>query len=297
MRLCTRTFSRSLLQVYRTRMRISPSLVYSNVHILIVACALISGTWVLLGIRFSWAFLVASCTSAFLIYLVDRIWLFQDEDLINQPERVAWYERHRAVVWFATGIGCLLIGASLPALGMRTVLVGAALGLAALFYLGLESRRAKRLKANWVLKPLIIALGWVLGGVVLPVYVQQGALGLSVAGLAGYRFPLLLANVIVVDWPDRIGDAAAGIHSLSVKLDAVRISVIVVLFATLSLFICLCFGFWQSWPGIYYLECIAPILMIVIAFRLNKMTHHALVLYADLIIAWPLVTVAFIQLG
>ena len=271
-------------------MRVSASLVHSNVHILIVAGGLICGTWVLLSLPFSPAFLIASCASAFLIYQADRVWLYREEDHVNQPERIAWYRRNLPAVRIGTVGMAVLLLMNLWFVDLSTILSGLVLAVFVLFYLKYEGRQTRGLKRSWVFKPLIIATGWIFGGIILPVLAQKGALNAASLGLAGYRFPLLLANVVVADWPDRHGDAASGLQSLALKLEPKQLKYVIWMCSSLGFICCLIYGFCMHWTLLYYLELIAPLLMIWLATYLESLQPHALVLLADLIVAWPLVT-------
>jgi hypothetical protein len=114
------------------------------------------------------------------------------------------------------------LGAALPHVRPATLAVGAALGVAAGLHVADGLHVAAALpgpKAAGTLKPAVIAGVWAAAVVALPVVEAWPAVPpearaeLAAGGLAlgVYRALALWPNVVLADWADRAGDAAAGL--------------------------------------------------------------------------------------
>ena len=177
-----------------------------------IAVALLLGTYALLGIPSSASLLLAGFCGVALVYGLDRGIVSAPEDAINHPARRRWVEAHRRWLWGETAV--LLFGgaAALSYLELETVL-GAAIGAAlAGLHLLPAGRRGRWLKTIGLGKPIVVAGAWTLGATVLPVIEAGQPVTVEVAGLAGYRMCFVLPNVLLADWGDRRGDAAAGLR-------------------------------------------------------------------------------------
>lgn len=269
---------------------------YGNLQIPVVAIGLMTGSAALLGESLTWPLLAASGAGVFLIYLIDRAWLIHKEDRINQPERVIWYADHPHYAVGAFGLAGLVLGVAALNLNWFVVIAGGLLGIAGVAYLQEYGRTRGRLKGHWLCKPLSIAGAWMLGAVVLPALAFGWPFDVQLAALAVYRFTFIVPNVILADWPDRVGDAAASLNSLVVlKGDAAVRS-----WATGLASIALIMGVGQlicfSWPMPYWVDLGGPLLMIYAALRPFDGSRLFYGLVVDLIVAWPLLTAGVIIL-
>jgi 4-hydroxybenzoate polyprenyltransferase len=267
---------------------------FSNLHILLVAAGLTAGSAVLIGQPLSGSLLAASCSGAFLIYLIDRALLFRKEDSINQPDRVAWYARHPAYTSgaFLAALGVLCLAAF--DLTLPVLVWGGCMGAGGVVYLLDFGRRGSRFKGHWLIKPLAIAGAWTAGTVFFPAYGNDAWLEFDVAFMALYRFTFILPNVILADWPDRDGDAAADLKPLAV----IRGQTGVRRWATGLAFLSLLLGMSQAvvfaWPAHWWIDLGGPALMIYAAQRSFSGSHWFYGFVIDLMVAWPLVT-AFVE--
>ncbi len=189
---------------------------YSGVLAGLIAVALQSSSFVLLGIAPSVPLLVLAFCGVAGLYQVDRLGLFAPEDQINQPERMAWAQRHRRVLKGSAGVLLIVAFAMVPLLQASTVAVGLLLGIAGLAYV-LPTLWGTRLKGLGSLKPAIVAGVWTLGVVLLPALEANLPLDEAVAALGGYRLALLWAAALLADYPDREGDWQAGLITPAVR--------------------------------------------------------------------------------
>jgi hypothetical protein len=178
-----------------------------------IAVGLMLGTYWLFQLPVSVPLLVAGGCGAALVYGVDRGLLRSPEDEINHPRRRKWVRTRRG--WLmAEGILCLLVGAgALAFLRSATVLaVGGLAVLAALHLLPLE-RGDEPLPLVGMVKPVIVASAWAIGGTILPMIEARMSIGAGEGLFTGYRLLFILPNVLLADWADRRGDAAVGLQS------------------------------------------------------------------------------------
>lgn len=263
---------------------------YGNLQIPVVAIGLMTGSAALLGQSLSWPLLAASGAGAFLIYLIDRAWLVHQEDPINQPERVAWYTDHPLYAASAFGIASIVLGLAVFQLSRFVVFSGGLLGLAGIAYLKSYGNTRSRLKSHWLFKPLSIAGAWTLGAIILPAFAFGWSFDVQLLVLAIYRFTFILPNVILADWPDRVGDAAASLNSLAVIKGDVAVRRWATGLASLALTIGIGQLLYFSWPMPYWVDLGGPLLMIYAAQRSFDESHWFYGLVVDLIVAWPLIT-------
>lgn len=270
---------------------------YSNLHIVLVAAGLMAGSVVLAGLSPDPVVLVAGCCGAFLIYHLDRCWLVGAEDRKNQPARVEWIENHPRYVRLAFVVFLLLGGMAASALSLQAVGWGLVLALLGSVYLLPVLPGGMRPKSIWFIKPLCIAFAWSVGAVVFPV-VQAGFASLEITGaLLLYRFFFVVPNVLLADWQDRIGDAAAGYKSVAMMVTESRLRLMAGVCALLSLGCGLCMGASLGWPSFYYVDLVGPILMLLVCVRPMRNSYLLYGLVLDLVVAWPLVTAGFAVLS
>ncbi|MEM8485138.1 MAG: hypothetical protein AAF564_06290 [Bacteroidota bacterium] len=267
--------------------RLLAFLQYSNLHIVVVALGLLSGTSTLFGTGFSVPVVLAGCCGAFLLYQLDRGWLPGKEDGANQPERVAWIARHHMYVWSSCAFALLagLIGTAF--LSGAALLAGALLAGCGFAYV-LPLR--KRLKRIWYVKPVAIAGAWALGGVALPLVEMNFAMAPVVLIFLGYRFFFILPNVLLADWQDRLGDEQAGLHSLAMLVDERMLR----LMAAGSALVAIMLGGWcgvlLGWSALFFIDLAGPLLMLLLCLRPLHASYLVYGLLLDLLVAWPLIT-------
>lgn len=263
---------------------------YGNLQIPFVAIGLMTGSAALLGKSLTWPLLAASGAGAFLIYLIDRAWLIHKEDLINQPERVAWYTTHPLYAVGAFSVGGIVLGVSALKLSWPVVLAGGLLGCAGMAYLREYGTDRDRIKGHWLYKPLSISGAWTLGTVLLPAFAFEWDYDVQLGALIIYRFTFIAPNIILADWPDRVGDAAASLNSLAVTRGDAGVRSWATLLAFLALLIGAAQMLYFSWPVPLWIDLGGPLLMIYAAQRPFDGAYWFYGLVVDLIIAWPLVT-------
>ena len=270
-------------------------LLYSNIHIPILAASLLVSTTVILQIPRSWPLVLIASAGAFLIYQIDRIWLYSPEDAINQPDRVRWYKKNQAINRVLSAVAA---GASLIALfwiSKHTLLICLGVGLAGLVYLIPMGPTSFRIKGVWFGKPLIITLCWGFGAVILPVLDAGIPIDENVFTFFLYRILLVLSNVILADLPDREGDLASGLKTMAVLFSRKRLVKLALFFAAASASLGLMYGIILLREPILFVDLIGACLMMCVAIHAySEQTTATQFTYGyvpDLIIAWPAVTV------
>ena len=181
---------------------------YSNLHIVAVASALLLGTHALAGQKLSAWYLLLACSGVLLIYHVDRAFLRSNEDVRNAPERLQWYETHRAYLFGSSVITIVCGIVAALQLPLPILAYGAVIGALGVLYSVPQRAGGRRLKDIPLVKNLLILTCWVGGVVVIPLYgdISPKLLGL----LATYRVLYLIPNLLVADWVDAPGDVAKG---------------------------------------------------------------------------------------
>ena len=268
---------------------------YSNLHIPVIALALISSTSVVFNIEFSVALALVSCTGTFVVYQFDRVFLRSPEDGINQPERVNWYREHPIYTYVSMCLGVVIGGIATFYLSTKTVWFGASLGLFGVLYLVPYGSHQVRLKGHWLVKPLYITLCWTCGGVILPLIESGWKIDNLVWYFFLYRSLLIFANVILSDLPDQRGDRVARLNTLATLISKKNLIQLVIGLALLSLFIGIIQGIHYNWSFVLYLDLLGAAFMVGLAYvagQEDRSNSHFLFSYVnDLIIGWPLVIV------
>ncbi len=144
----------------------------------------------------------------------------------------------------------------------------------------------RRLKSAGLFKPLSVVATWALGAVVLPVVEAGAPLTLAVGGLVGYRFLLILPNVLLADWADREGDAAAGVGSWALRWSRRSVQgTSTVLLGVALMGAVLAVG-WGA-PLLLLLDAVGGVLMGAAVWLLRPEADALHLLWLDLIVAWP----------
>lgn len=262
-------------------------LVHDGMPIGSIAVGVMLGTYALLDATPSGPLLVLGFCGTALVYQLDRVLVLSPEDRYNRPERRVWGQAHRGYVGSTALLCVVAAGAMLPLVRPATVLAGAAVGaLGVLYIVPVLGRRLKSI--GWG-KPFIIAGAWAGGGVLLPVLEAGRAVTLGVVALAAYRFALVLANALLADWGDRVGDAQAGLHTVATAwtTPVVFRRVRILLGATLAGGIGVAMGYGLPLLGV---DLVGIVAMLGVIRRLEARPTPLRRFALDAVVAWPLVT-------
>jgi 4-hydroxybenzoate polyprenyltransferase len=137
-------------------------------------------------------------------------------------------------------------------------------------------------------KPLVVAGAWALGAAVLPAIEAGQSITLEIIGLAGYRLAFILPNVLLADWGDREGDAAAGLRPWTEAGTGrlLRIGVTALLLTGAGLAVGLSRGAIPAW--LLLIDGLGLVWMggAVWGLEPERPSHRWLM---DLVVAWPVV--------
>jgi 4-hydroxybenzoate polyprenyltransferase len=178
-----------------------------------IAVALMLGTTALLGLPVDGPLLGLACCGTALVYLADRALGLSPEDRVNRPGRRRWRRRFRGWIRVEAALLALAAAVLVPLLQWKTLTVAAALGGVGALHVLPVLPGGSRLKAVGFLKPYAVAGVWAVGAVLLPVVEAGRSVTAPVLWLTAYRFALILPNLLLADWADRAGDAAAGLRT------------------------------------------------------------------------------------
>jgi putative flippase GtrA len=262
--------------------------------IAVIAAAVSASAFVLSGEPPHQAAVILAAAGAFLIYLVDRAWVFSPEDVTNRPGRLQWHARHPGYRWGAAVVALGLAGAAW--LYSPTEVRWMAVGLGSVALIHVTSIGGRRGKARPVLKIAMIAMAWGLGSALLPLMTTWAHIGgelslfsrpMSLVAVAAARAMVVGANVLVSDVHDIDGDAAVGIRSTSAALgkDRARWAAVGILLAATAIA-----GSMILYTG-SYLWAIEGVGMVVFALVIHPgRAHLPSALSLDLLVGWPLIT-------
>ncbi len=287
-----------------TAHRVRDWLIFSDVHILVVAAGWMLGNSALLGYPLPPSFLALSSVGAFLVYRVDRLLVSSPEDALNVPQRAEFGIRYR---WPLLAVASLLtLLAALLAITLRVLwlelafLIGA-LGLLYPIRFLPGGRRPKDFR--WM-KTGLIATCWVGGGAVLPYLLfSEGKdntylLGLVIL-LSVYRIAYILPNLISADWLDRKGDKVANAGNL-VRTWSRRTTLAAVLGSATV-------GTLMAFMLVGFVEAVSLLVFDLVGLWVLALAssgiiggnqasgarqtaaHPAKMIYLDLLVAWPMV--------
>jgi hypothetical protein len=251
-----------------------------------VAVALMLGTYGLFGGPVDLPLLAAGFCGTALTYLVDRAWRDTPEDRVNRPGRVAWVRAHARWLAVETAVLFALGGAMVLYLDGPTLFWTGALGIIAGLHVMLRRRegRAGRIFP----KPVAIAGAWAVGGALLPLVEAGRVIDVGALLFGGYRGLFVLPNLLLADWADRTGDAAAGLAPWAAGWTARQVrwaATASLLVAALGATIWAAVG---SMPLLVGIDAIGLLLMLGIVWGLDPERPRTALL-ADLVVAWPLV--------
>ncbi|NBC18612.1 MAG: hypothetical protein GVY18_15015 [Bacteroidetes bacterium] len=270
---------------------------YSNAPVAGIAVAFMLGTYAWLGLPLDGPLLVLATCGAFLVYQADRVLHVPPEDVINQPERRAWSQRHRGATWSLTAVA--LVGAllAMPFLRGPTLLLGAGLAGLSLLYVAPLLPGQRRLKGVWFLKPLAIAAAWAVGGVVAPVLEAGKSVTLAVVTLAGARLLFVLPNALLADWPDRTGDRRAGLGTPALRFSQSTIQRLGLLSLAGSAGLLAVSGVLLRVGWLLAVDGVGLALMGWAVLRAPRASRWFYGVTLDAIVAWPGVTWGVVVLG
>lgn len=176
-----------------------------------VAVAVLLGTSALLQVPVSIPLLIAGFCGTTCVYWADRV-IFSPEDTWSHPGRQQWVRAHRP--WLLVEGAVLLVVGGLAGVHLNSgvLLVGGILAVIGGLHLVTVEEYGRLLNAMGVGKPLLVALVWAVGGSVLPVLQVGMVIGPEEIALTTYRLLFILPNLLLSDWGDRRGDAAAGLR-------------------------------------------------------------------------------------
>ena len=265
-------------------------LLYSSLPVGGIAVCFLLGTYALLELSPSIPLLVLAFCAVFLVYQVERALHPAAEDVHNHPQRLDWVARHRRYVWVSTGVAFVGALVTLPWLQLETLGLGLGLALCSALYIVPLGQRQWRLKSVWYLKPLLIAGAWAVGGVLMPVLEAGIPIESQVVALVGYRTLFVLPNAFLADWPDRVGDAKAGLHTVATRLTGrqVRWGGAIVLIGALSGGLYALIVFNATW--LLAVDLCGVLILLIVVLRPWPQTRWFFGFLLDLIIAWPGVT-------
>jgi 4-hydroxybenzoate polyprenyltransferase len=256
-----------------------------------VAAAFVAGTSVLAGVPIDGGLLALAFCGTALVYLVDRAATWSPEDAVNRPSQSRW--RTEARGWIGAEAAALVVAGTVALTAVRpaTVVAGAALGGVGVLHVAPMLPGRQRLKAWSLFKPLTIGVVWAAGGVVLPM-IEAGASAVSfdAAHLAAYRVLFVAPNVLLADWIDREGDAAAGLTTVGTTLSLRTLQVASTVALSLAVGVALWAGLGSTGPWFWIVDAIGPALLLGAAWRLRADAPPSRTLLLDLIVAWPGVT-------
>jgi 4-hydroxybenzoate polyprenyltransferase len=251
-----------------------------------VAVALLLGTYGLFGMAVDLPLVVAGFCATTLVYAVDRGWRVPAEDRTNRPARVAWVEGHRGWLGVEAGLLGALGGAMVPALEPRTLVGAGALGGIAM--LQVAPGRSGRAGLTGLSKPLVIAATWAVGGGLLPLVEAGRPLGLDAALFGGYRFLFILPNLLLADWADRAGDAAADRAPWTTGWTAGQVRRLATGLLLGAALVAAVWGARTPRPVLLSMDAWGLLLMLAVVWRRSP-SHPRNALLADLVVAWPVV--------
>lgn len=267
---------------------------YGSLLIPCVACSLMAGTLALLDQPSGYGVMLLGAAGAFVLYHGERAWLDAPEDAYTHPERLRWVARHPHYRRWAliASVGVLLV--ALGYVKTPTRLLAGGLGLLGLLQVAPILPGRERLKAWWAAKPIIIAAGWSLGGVLLVAvevgYPMDKTLGLLLA----YRFFYLLPNALLADERDRTGDARVGLQTMSTRWSRRRIRWLATGAIALALVaggaMALTEGAGEAGRVLVWVDLVGLVPMLALVWSGERESRRQHPLLLDGLVLWPAVT-------
>lgn len=268
---------------------------HGGVHAGGVAVAWMLGTSALLGVPVDGPLLVAAFCGTSLVYLVDRASGASPEDGVNRPERTVWQEAFRGWIVAEAGLWCLGLAVVAPLLHTETLLLAGAIGGVSAVHVWPLIPHRGRLKRIGAAKPFVVAGTWAMGGVALPLVETGSAFTTTAVALLALRGAFVLANVLLSDWSDRVGDAGAGVATLATPWTSRRLRRVTSGLAAAAVVGTLGAGDLaggDAQAAAWAVDAVGPALLGLAVWRLDPTARAWHALAADLLVAWPAVTFA-----
>lgn len=266
------------------------TLEYSNVLPGLVAVGFMLGTYAILDLPVHLPLLVLGGCGTFLVYQADRSLFISPEDRFNHPERISWARDHSLYLVVSSVVACGVAIAMLFLVGPPVRWFVGTYALAGAAYAIPGFRDRFRSTGVHLGKPVIVALGWSLGGVMLPV-VQAGAIPYPAAVLLVlYRFGFVFPNPLLADWFDRSGDTRTGIFTPAAFMSATSLQQIsqLVLVLIIAGAVVAIIG-WEA-PNVLWIDLLGPLFMVMMVSRRLSPARWFYQIALDGIVAWPAVT-------
>lgn len=254
-----------------------------------VAVALLLGTSALLHLPVSGPLLVVGFCGTALIYGADRFFVASPEDEWNHPQRRRWGRTRRRWLLVESVILILVGGAAATFLRRATLVVGTTFAGIAGLHVVTPGTSGRFLNVPGIGKPLLVAVVWAVGGSVFPSLEAGRVVGVSEAAFAAYRLLFILPNVLLLDWADREGDAAAGLRPWGVDTSArtIRWAATALLLGAVGS--ALGVGLVLESSVLLWVDVWGPVLMIGAVWTVTPgRPGHRLLL--DGLVGWPVVT-------
>lgn len=205
-------------------MRLIRSLIYSNLFVAFVLCALTASSYTIVSyLRFKWYVVASVFLGSLVLYSFHRLYKidFIPEALHNERHR--WMITHQNVVKAYMAIGVFLLMIILPNFNTDTIVWLVPAAIASIGYtvpfLPVESGWY-RLRDIPLSKPFIIALVVTYLTLAYPVFEQEGihmVFEPAIVKLLFERFMFILAVTIPFEMRDIHGDQEAGLETLATE--------------------------------------------------------------------------------
>jgi 4-hydroxybenzoate polyprenyltransferase len=152
---------------------------------------------------------------AFFVYSFNRLTDIK-EDIINNPERAEFFKK-RAYLFISIGIIALILALFLAIL--KSLLVFTIVLLPAIFVtiysIKWIPQKQKRLKEIFLIKNILVSLGWFLISLFVAAYVNIFSIGILIIGL--FIFLRIFIGCIMFDVRDIEGDKIHRIYTIPIK--------------------------------------------------------------------------------
>lgn len=250
--------------------------------------AVLLGTSALLEVPVSIPLLIVGFCGTACVYWADRV-VASPEDTWNHPDRRQWVRAHRR--WLLIEGAVLLVGGGLAGMYLSTsvVIAGGILAAISGLHLVTVGEHGSLLNAIGVGKPLLVALVWAVGGSVLPVLQMGLTIGPEELALTAYRFLFILPNLLLSDWGDREGDAAAGLRPWSEHWTDRGIRWIATVLLVVAIVGAAGVSLSYERPLLLRIDAVGPACMLVAVWLVEpSRPDHRFAL--DAVVAWPAVT-------
>ena len=262
---------------------VSRLLAFGNFHIFGIAVALTYMTGVYFEFQVPLAAMLLVAFGAQFVYITEHL-LGGEEDRINHPKRASWISDNRLLMRRLQLLSLAGIVCCIPFLKFFTLLILITISGISLAYFWNYSSSTRTLREIPYVKSFVVSGVWAVA-VVLLVAVEAGFWPSPVIWIfLGYRWILLLANVLYCDLSDRDGDRQTGLTTIAVSFsDQLNRRVI---WALIGVAVGIAFFLVSS--GVSFLIFCEAVVWISIPILAR---HPNLNLFADLVLIGPLLLI------